>query len=791
MKTNVRASLVLCLLVLLCFNLNAQTFFGKVYGVVTDKQSQTTLPCVNVVAFSQDKSFGTTTDANGQFHFENIPVGRFSIEFSLIGYEKSRQQNVSLTSVKDLFLNIELAEKVENIDEIVVKAHSKDKVINEFAMTSARTFTVEESNNYAGSWGDPARMVSNFAGVVTAGDQRNDIIIRGNSPTGLLWRLDGISIPNPNHFGTFGATGGPICILNNNQLANSDFLTGAFPSEYGNSLAGVFDLKMRNGNNQKHEFMGGTGFNGFELGAEGPISKKGGSSYMVNFRYTMMDLMSAMGMFDVGGVPKYTDLSFKIFVPTQKMGTFSLIGLGGMSQINLSDDGESSGESSGWTSEMLPETDVLNGSKMGVIGLTHKYFLSEKSRIESSLSVSYSNSFTTVDSISTPHNFNFYNDSYSEISYSFSTKYTLKSSSRNTFQAGLTAELMDFNFFDETYVKPLNQFFQSTNSEGVSTLYQAYAQMKNRLNQALTINWGLHGQLFGLNNSLLIEPRLGLNYALNNQQNLSFGYGLHGQIQPRLVYFTQTLVDSMNTNYSLTNRALGFSKSHHFVAGYDWSITKNLRLKIEAYYQYLFNIPVERSSSTFSMSNYGANFHNESADSLINSGLGENKGLEFTLEKYMNKNFYFLLTASLYDSKYRGSDQIWRNTAFNGNYTVNGLAGYELPIKNDVLAFNIKVVWAGGKRYTPIDLESSALEGKAVFDYSNAYGAKFNDYFRTDLRISFRQNLKRISQEWSFDVQNLTNQQNIFSQRYDASSKKLVNVMQLGFMPLGSWKIFF
>lgn len=792
MQTIVRASYLLCLLVLFCSNLNGQVVIGNIYGTVIDKQSQTTLPGVNVLVYSKNKLYGTTTDVNGLFKLENIPVGRFSVELSLIGYEKSLLQNISLTSGKDLFLNIELLEKVEEINEIVIKARTKDKVINEFAMTSARTFTVEESNNYAGSWGDPARMVSNFAGVVTAGDQRNDIIIRGNSPTGLLWRLDGIAIPNPNHFGSFGTTGGPICMLNNNQLANSDFFTGAFPSEFGNALSGVFDLKMRKGNSQKHEFLGGTGFNGFELGAEGPISKSNGSSYMVNFRYTMMDLMAAMGMFDVGGIPKYADLSFKVFVPTKKLGTFSLIGVGGKSRISLEDEKGSISESgSGWTSEMLPGTKVLNGSTMGVIGITNNYFISDNSRVESWVSASYTKSFNQVDSIGEPDYFNFYNENHSETTYSFSTKYTLKGGAKNTLKMGFSADYTDFNFFDETYIHALNRFASNTDTRGDAILYQAFFQLKNRLTDALTVNWGLHTQLFGLNNSKMVEPRLGLSYSINSKQHVSLGYGLHGQIQPRLIYFTQTLTDSANSVYELTNHELGYSKSHHFVAGYDVSISENMRFKMEAYYQNLFDIPVEKRASIFSMVNYGANFHNENEDSLINSGSGRNFGIELTFEKYLSKNFYFLLTTSLYDSKYRGSDQVWRNTAFNGNYTVNFLTGYELPIKNDVLAINIKMVWAGGKRYIPIDLESSKVQGEAVYNYDNAFSGKYNDYFRTDFRISFRQNLKRISQEWSFDVQNLTNHRNIFTQRYEASSKQLVNVLQMKFFPIGSWKIYF
>jgi hypothetical protein len=791
MKVFVRTCLVQCLLVFFCLHTWGQEIVSNIYGLVIDQQSQTTLPGVNVIIYSQNKQYGTITDKDGRFMVKKVPVGRVSIEFSLIGYEKNSQQNSLLTSGKDLYIKTELVEKVEKIEEIVVRARQKDQIINEFATSSARSFTVEESNKYAGSWGDPARMVSNFAGVITAGDQRNDIIIRGNSPSGLLWRLDGMEIPNPNHFGTFGSTGGPICMLNNNQLTNSDFFTGAFPAEYGNALSGVFDLKMRNGNTTKHEFLGAMGFNGFELGAEGPLSTSQKSSYLVNFRYTMMDLMSAMGMFDVGGVPKYTDLSFKVFLPTKKLGTFSLIGVGGKSHINMEDDSQSENESqSGWTSEMLPGTKVFNGSEMGFIGLTNKYFLPKSGRIESSLSASYTNSFNNVDSLDGATGFNFYNENYAETRYTLSTNYIRKFGPKNTLQMGVKVNLFDFNLFDETYFHDLEKFIPGIDSKGKTSLYQAYFQVKNRLTELFTINWGLHGQLLGLNNSKSIEPRLGISYLLSDKQSISLGYGLHGQVQPLLIYFTQT-PDSSSTNYLLTNKGLGFSKSHHLVAGYDFMVSKNLRFKVEAYYQYLYDIPVEKRASCFSMLNYGASFHNENNDSLINNGLGKNMGLEFTIEKYMSNNFYVLLTASLYDSKYQGSDFVWRNSAFNGNYTLNLLAGYELPIKDDALSVNLKTVWAGGRRYIPIDLESSIAQSTTVYDYSRAYSQKYNAYFRTDLRIAYRNNSKKISQEWSFDVQNLTNHQNIFTQKYDPNSKKITDVLQLKFFPIGSWKIYF
>jgi len=254
-------------------------------GTVIDKSSQSPLIGASIILMNSDPLIGTITDIDGKFRLENIPVGRQGITISYLGYNTIALPGLNLTSGKELVLTIELEENITSLSKVVITAEQrKDIAINEMATVSARSFTVEETERYAGSLGDPSRMVSNFAGVSMTNDSRNDIIIRGNSPSGLLWRLDGIEIPNPNHFGAFGTTGGPVSMLNNNLLTNSDFITSAFPAEYGNAMSGVFDLKMRHGNNEKREYVGQIGFNGFELGAEGPFKKGSRASYLANYR---------------------------------------------------------------------------------------------------------------------------------------------------------------------------------------------------------------------------------------------------------------------------------------------------------------------------------------------------------------------------------------------------------------------------------------------------------------------------------------------------------------------------
>ena len=305
-------------------------------GTVIDKQSKSPLEGV-LVTLLDSANVATLTDAYGEYRLENVPLGRRSLKFTYEGYVQGSASNILVQQGKESIASLELEEDVTKMEDVVINSGAdKTEALNENATNSVRQFSVEETSRYAGSLNDPSRMASNFAGVSGANDGRNDIVIRGNSPTGLLWRLEGMPIPNPNHFSVSGTTGGPVSMLNYNVLANSDFMTSAFPAEYGNAVSGVFDLNMRAGNNKKREYLGQIGFNGFEFGAEGPFSKKSKASYLINYRYSTLGVFKALGMsFGTGAaIPQYQDLSFKINLPTGARGQFQIFGVGGLSNIN-------------------------------------------------------------------------------------------------------------------------------------------------------------------------------------------------------------------------------------------------------------------------------------------------------------------------------------------------------------------------------------------------------------------------------------------------------------------------
>ena len=788
---------IVTLLTVLLFSICST--FGQitqtVRGSVIDRYSETTLPQAKIFLFGTTDSLRQLSDFDGNFRFENVPVGRYTVIATMIGYENTVLSNLELTSSKELILEIKLTEEVLDLDEVTVKAIDDGETVNQLATVSARSFSVEESQRYAGSFNDVARMAQNFAGVQGADDSRNDIIVRGNSPSGVLYRMEGIDIPNPNHFARFGTTGGPISMLNNNVLANSDFFTGAFPAEYGNALAGVFDLKMRKGNNEKFEFMGQIGLNGLEGMAEGPISRKNKSSFLVNYRYSTLELAQAVGLdFGTAALPKYQDLSFKLNFPHKK-GVTQVFGIGGLSKIAiLASDTENANDLWGFQGN-----DVYFATNTGMMGLNHKQRINSNSFFEVMLGGQIATSEARNDTLDA----NGENPFTNFLANSTITKQTTvfnyqnKFSSRHLIKTGLIFDMYFLNLSDSLYSPITDKFRKLRDFDGTMAMIRPHFQHRFRLNENFTLVSGLYGQFLNLDWQWAVEPRIGLEYKMKHRQQLTFGYGLHSQMAPIETYFDQ--VQLADGSYITPNRTIGFTRSNHLIAGYQKGFKHGIRAKVEAYGQYLTNVPVEFSSSSYSTLNFGATFLTATPDTLVNEGLGYNYGVEITLEKPLDNGFYFLVTASLFESKYQGSDKVWRNTAFNGNHTLNTLAGYEFRFGNkkanpkfkSALSIDLKFTWNGGGRYSEILVEQSQLFGTEIRDLNNAYEQKYSDYLKGNARIAFKLIGKKATQEWAFDIQNFTDRDNIFYQEYNAYAGQVRTVYQNGFLPVFQYRITF
>jgi len=789
---------IVCIFVILNLSLNAQTISQTVRGTVMDKQTKVTLPGANVLLTHLDPVKGTSSDENGNFRFTDVPVGRISLVVTYLGYHEVVLNNLNLQAGKELVLNIYLEEMAQSIDEVRI-VHNIDKTepTNRMATVSARGFTVEETERYAGSRNDPAKMAANYAGVMGVDDSRNDIIIRGNSPLGLLWRLEDVDIPNPNHWGNSGSTGGPVSMLNSTLLENSDFYTGAFPAEYGNALSGVFDLKMRKGNNEKYEFLGQAGFNGFELGAEGPLSKNSGSSFLINYRYSTLGLFSKLGMdFGAVGVPEYQDLAFKVDLPNTKLGHLSLFGLGGISYIEIWPSRNPDG-----LNYYGPDAlDITSGTNMGVVGLSSLYTINPRTYLKVTLAAMGQDAFTEGDTLSEDKvRFRVYQLHQIENKLSTSAVLNHKVNAKHLVKGGISSKLISSNNHDKYWAEWANEYRTQLDFEGYSWLIQPYIQWQYKPIDNIVLNAGLHYNHYTFNGTHSLEPRLGAKYNITNRQSVSFGYGLHSQIAPPFVYYIQEYQD--DGSYIRTNTELGLTKAHHLVVGYDLKINTFTRIKIETYYQKIFDAPVDaKGSNPFSMLNNGASFEfSMPSYYLTNKGTGENYGIELTLERFLNKGLYFLFTTSLFDAKYTGSDSKTYNSAFNNNYGINLLAGKEFYFgrsaskRQSSLVIDIKGMLAGGKRKTPwvavYNEEEKIYE--RVWDYNRAYDEKMKDYMKADLRIMYRLNKKGVTQEWGIDISNLFNYRNLQSERFNEITGETAPVYQTSMMAIPHWRIIF
>lgn len=331
-----RKYILLGLLFFFLLNLNAQE--SAIKGWVRDNVTEQGLIGATVTVKLQAEIItGTVTDADGHFYIKGMAAGRYQLEFSYTGYKAVTLPNVLITSGKETEMDVVMEEGIVLEEAVIVATADKDKAINEMATISARTFSLEEVTRYSGGRNDASRLVSNFAGVAAANDNRNDIVVRGNSPAGILWRLEGIPIPNPNHFSTLGTTGGPVSALNTNLLKNSDFLTSAFPAEYGNALSGVFDVGFRSGNKDKFETtLQLAAFSGLEAMVEGPLGKNKDKSFLISYRYSFVQLANKLNLkFGTNATPNYQDLTFNIDLGKSKLGNFKLFGIRASSDINF------------------------------------------------------------------------------------------------------------------------------------------------------------------------------------------------------------------------------------------------------------------------------------------------------------------------------------------------------------------------------------------------------------------------------------------------------------------------
>ncbi|MCU4156516.1 TonB-dependent receptor [Carboxylicivirga sp. A043] len=768
----------LCVVGMLCLlaRANNPSADNIIRGKVVDEDTQ--MPLVGVAVFIKDSDpvIGTITDVDGNFAFEPMLVKRYNLRFQFLGYEPLELPNVLLSAGKEVVLKIEMREAITGLQEIkVTGTQQKGQAANSMAMISARSFSVEETQRYAGGFNDPARMVASYAGVIADPTGNNEIIVRGNSPRGLLWRIEGVPVANPNHFANEGATGGAIGILNSSILSNSDFYTSAFPAEFGNAVSGVFDIDLRKGNDQKREYVVQGGILGVDAAAEGPMAK--GGSYLVNARYSSLALLKNMGVKVAGeAVPQYGDASFNINLPGCKKGKLQLFGVAGYSYITADEeDYKQDFEADMW-----------------VTGLNYLCPLNEQTYLKSSLSYTGTfNKWYYEEFIKDNDAYEFRGrDRFVYHTLRVGSELTHKLNSKLTFKGGA---FYNHQFYDMNMVifdDDLQQLYTSLDDNGSAGFINSYASVKWRPASTLTVSGGVHAQYMNINSHYSIDPRIGLRWQFRNNQAFTAGAGLHSKAENTSIYLARTLLEDGSIHQY--NKQLELMKSLQYVVGYENRIHRNLLFKLEAYYQYLYDVPVEmEEGSSYSILNDMSGYITER---LSNDGTGKNYGLEATLEKYLSNNTYFLLTSSVFDSKYKAFDKRERNTRFNNGYVINFTGGKDFPIgreKDKTLGVNLRTVVAGGNYYSPIDAQESFDKGYTVRPDETAFSKQRDAFYKVDLKLSYRINRKRSTQTLELDIQNISNAQSVVYDYWNNNKENVEEGYQWALFPVINYRIEF
>jgi len=748
----------------------SQTITQTIKGNVFDTQTKETLIGANVIILESDPLMGVSTDVDGNFNFSKVTLGRHSIRVNYIGYDPVIIPEVLVSSGKETVLNIGLRQSVSEMEEVTVSPRiMKNKPLNSMATVGSRSFSVEETRRYAGGLDDPARLVSAYAGVAVGNVQDNAIIVRGNSPKGISWRVEGVEIPTPHHFaGGNVAGGGIVTIFSSQMLANSDFHTSAFPAEYGNALAGVFDMNLRNGNNGTYEHTFQAGTMGLDIASEGPIaSGLNGSSYLFNYRYSTLGLLTDIGVIPTDQQFRYQDLSFKFNFPTKNAGSFSLWGLGGIDKARQPLETDPDVWENDWD-RVTFDWDV----QMGAAGLTHNLLSGRRTYINTTVAATgIRNRMETErqDDNIVPHADLLADDNSGKLSIGSYISHTF--SPRLSTQTGLTLKRLQYNLdINSTIDSDPSSYRNIVLDDGHSYALEFYTQSSYDLSENLVLNAGLNGGYFDLNSSISIDPRVAFSLDLNNSHSISLGYGKHSQMEDLKIYLVKTEENGMVTS---PNKDLELSKAHHFVLAYDWQINNNLRFKLEPYAQFLYDAPGIADSS-YSMINYKQDW--AFGDELGNNSIGRNIGVDATFERFLNNGYYFLVTGSVFSSKYKADDGVWRNTRFKKNFVANALAGREFSFKDNrrVLGVNTRFNIIGGERVSPVLTEKSMERELVFFDETQAFKNQLPSTIYADLSVTYRVNRSRHSSIWALQVKNLLGESTAEGYNYNYKTQIVV-----------------
>lgn len=784
------------LLILLIFSTStafAQLASQTIRGTVIDKVSQIPLPKATITLLGTEPLIGATTDEKGRFMVENVPIGRYDISVSYVGYSTFIQTSVFVKTAEETLVEIALTEQTADVDEIVVTSDQR-QVTNEAGIVSAKSFKVEELSSIPGSLDDPGRMLQKFAGIAPYPSiSRNFINIRGNAARAVRWRLDDMDIYNPNHYGLLGNSGGSLTIFSPRLLTNSDFYSGAFPADYGNALGGVFDMRFRNGNTEKHQHSVQLGFLGLDVASEGPFSNNGNASYIANYRFSTTGLLEPF--LNIGGIPVYQDLSFKLHFKTKNNGSLNIFGIGGASRTSFMP----SSDTTEWvdnSSNFWRVTETITGT----IGVNYIQPISDKTFFKSILigtgiqssDVRYYQNYDLVTKDTVRLGFD------KDFKFSWQGYVNHRFSKRHTHRSGVILHHLrsDVQFLQGDQLGNGRGTTNLTDTlrtgQGSSFLAQAYSRSQFYLGERWQVNAGIHAMYFMLTGEISVEPRLSIRYQVNSASSLNFGYGLHSQMEPFFAYISERYDENIGSRIR-PNEDLLFNKAHHFVLGYYNQLSDKWRLGVEAYYQSQFNLVVGENLPISRVGGYDFAF--ESFD-LDNDGIGQNYGLEVSIEKGFGNGYLFLANTSIFESNYTANDGVARPSQSNANYIVNVVGGKEWRVgerkgKTNFLSLNLSTTYSGAQYFTNLDLQQSIAQGFAIPDYANPNTGVQDPLLLVDIAFIFKRNREKSNSQLTLQLVNILNREPVAGAIFDRENGEQDEFLGSGFLPILSYRMSF
>jgi len=735
----------------------------------------------------------TVTGSTGCFSLSSLPVGRYAVGFALAGYEPSEAAGLSVSSAKDVFIGVSLREDFRQ-RKATGDRSTRDEGATSRTMTSPATFNAEEARRYAGGFDDPARLATACAGVAgNTGD--NGIELRGNAPQYIQWRIEGIEAVNPSHFTNIAKAGsGIITALSPQLLGSAGFFKGAFPAEYGNALSGVFDMQLRSGNSRRYEHSAEMGALGFGFSTEGPWfagsdSLRSAATYLLNYRYTSLGMLGEMFPDMAGDASnmRLHDASYKFSFPTVHAGTFTAWGIVVIDRLRQ----RASGDTAHWRNIFANNAFYRQIKYIGGIG--HQIPAGDRSYVKSVVAVNHLDNQINMEQVYSGARMRpvtVADMSNRDLSVAFNTYINMKFGAWHTNRTGFNINALffdtDYSISPDIHRIPPGEMLNYARGAGSSALLSAFTQSSFRLTYFLEANVGMQCMYFRLNRRATLEPRAGIHWRASLRHAVGLAYGKHSRRENLDYYF----VDASPDERAHANKNLDFSKSHHLALIYEWTLAAHLILKVEPYFQYLYDIPVEESSRR-SLINH-RDFY--MMIPLVNGGKGKNYGIDVTLEHRRFNNYYYLITASLFDSRATGNDGVWQNTRLNRNYIFNALGGKEWIMgkqSQNILSVSIRCTFQGGERYIPVDADKSRISRSIVYDYSRAYRVQMPSEFITHLTAVYKINRIRTAHEISVKIINAAGLKEFDKYCYNYRTNKSEMYLKSGVLPNIGYSISF